>query len=83
MKLDDLSYDLPQDQIAQYPLAQRDASRLLILEKKSGTVRHGKFSEFPSLLSGNELLVFNNARVIPARLLGERLTKSASKADIA
>jgi len=83
MKLDDLSYDLPHDQIAQYPLEQRDASRLLVLEKKSGVVRHAKFNEFPFLLTGNELLVFNNARVIPARLLGEYLTRRDSAAGTA
>ena len=72
MRTDDFDYFLPQAQIAQRPLAQRDASRLLLLDRVSGNVADADFSQLPALLSGDELLVFNNARVIPARLFGKR-----------
>jgi len=73
MRTDDFDYRLPQAQIAQRPLAQRDASRLLLLDRSSGKVADADFSQFPDLLRGDELLVFNNARVIPARLFGKRI----------
>ena len=73
MNVSDLDYQLPPAQIAQRPLERRDASRLLQLERSSGKWTDGFFSQFPDLLRGDELLVFNNARVIPARLFGRRL----------
>ncbi|MBI2956386.1 MAG: tRNA preQ1(34) S-adenosylmethionine ribosyltransferase-isomerase QueA, partial [Acidobacteria bacterium] len=73
VKLADFDYELPPDRIAQYPLAQRDASRLLLLERESGAWEDHVFRELPALLRGDELLVVNNARVVPARLLGRRL----------
>ena len=72
MKLEDFSYDLPEDRIAQQPLAQRDASRLLLLSRTERQWEDRAFAELPELLRGNELLVVNNARVIPARLFGHR-----------
>ena len=72
MQLDELDYDLPAELIAQRPLAQRDGSRLLALDRMVGTTRDLAFSGFPELLRGDELLVLNNARVIPARLFGHR-----------
>lgn len=72
MRLDDLDYHLPHEQIAQRPLDRREASRLLLLSRSSGVFEDHQFTEFPSLLRGDELLVFNNARVIPARLFGRR-----------
>ncbi len=72
MRLDELHYQLPADQIAQRPLERRDASRLLLLNRTSGAFEDRLFEEFPSLLAGDELLVVNNARVIPARLFGRR-----------
>jgi len=73
MRLDELDYHLPAEQIAQRPLDRRDASRLLLLNRSSGKFEDRHFAEFPELLGGNELLVFNNARVIPARLFGRRV----------
>jgi len=70
MRLDELDYRLPREQIAQRPLERREASRLLLLGRSSGVFEDRLFAEFPSLLRGDELLVFNNARVIPARLFG-------------
>ncbi len=72
MRLDELDYRLPPEQIAQRPLEHRDASRLLVLNRSSGAFEDRRFAEFPDLLTGNELLVLNNARVIPARLFGRR-----------
>jgi len=72
MRLDELDYRLPHGQIAQRPLDRRDASRLLSLDRSSGVFNDRLFAEFPSLLKGNEILVINNARVIPARLFGRR-----------
>jgi S-adenosylmethionine:tRNA ribosyltransferase-isomerase len=72
MRLNELEYRLPREQIAQRPLERRDASRLLLLDRFSGAFEDRLFAEFPSLLRGDELLVINNARVIPARLFGRR-----------
>jgi S-adenosylmethionine:tRNA ribosyltransferase-isomerase len=72
MKLEDFSYELPEDRIAQQPLAERDASRLLLLSRAEGTREDRTFVELPDLLRGDELMVVNNARVIPARLFGRR-----------
>ena len=72
MRLDELNYHLPQEQIAQRPLERREASRLLSLDRSSGVFEDRLFAELPNLLRGNELLVLNNARVIPARLFGRR-----------
>jgi len=72
MRLDELSYHLPQEQIAQRPLERRDASRLLLLDRTTGRFEDHLFLELLDLLRGNELLVLNNARVIPARLFGRR-----------
>lgn len=72
MRLSDLDYELPHELIAQRPLERRDASRMLYLHRHSGTVEDRLFEELPSMLEGNELFVFNNARVIPARLYGKR-----------
>ncbi|HEY6467996.1 MAG TPA: tRNA preQ1(34) S-adenosylmethionine ribosyltransferase-isomerase QueA [Candidatus Acidoferrales bacterium] len=72
MKVSDFDYDLPAANIAQRPLSQRDASRMLLLNRQTGAFEDRAFREFPSLLRGNELIVLNNARVLPARLFGRR-----------
>jgi S-adenosylmethionine:tRNA ribosyltransferase-isomerase len=72
MRLEELDYDLPPGQIAQYPLARRDASRLLLLSRSTGAYQDQLFAGLPSLLRGDELIVINNTRVIPARLFGWR-----------
>jgi len=72
MRVDDLAYDLPSDLIAQRPLPARDTSRLLLVDRSSGGWVDQQFSDFPRLLQGNELVVFNNVRVLPARLFGRR-----------
>jgi S-adenosylmethionine:tRNA ribosyltransferase-isomerase len=77
MRLEDLDYDLPAAQIAQYPAERRDGSRLLLVDRQPSDREQVQltdtlFSKLPSLLRGDELIVFNNARVIPARLFGRR-----------
>ena len=72
-KTKDYYFDLPPKLIAQTPLERRDSSRMLTLDRKSGAVEHRKFSDFPSFLQSGDCLVLNNSRVLPARLLGERV----------
>jgi S-adenosylmethionine:tRNA ribosyltransferase-isomerase len=73
MRVDAFDYHLPPGLIAQRPAERRDASRLLVLDRKTGAYQDRLFQELPELLSGDELVVFNNARVLPARLFGRRL----------
>ena len=72
MRVDAFDYQLPGELIAQRPLEKRDSSRLLLLDRRTGAWEDRQFREFPELLKGDELLVVNNARVMPARLLGKR-----------
>jgi S-adenosylmethionine:tRNA ribosyltransferase-isomerase len=72
MLLSDFQFTLPQNLIAQSPLPERDASRMLILNRRSLDWEDSAFRLLPELLRGDELIVVNNARVIPARLLGRR-----------
>jgi len=73
LKTTDFHYDLPPESIAQRPLSERDASRMLLLDRRTGAFDDRLFKELPSVLRGDELIVVNNARVIPARLLGRRM----------
>jgi S-adenosylmethionine:tRNA ribosyltransferase-isomerase len=72
MRVSDFDYELPQQLIAQRPLPDRAAARLLHLDRASGTLRDRCFRDFPELLRPDDLLVFNNTRVFPARLYGSR-----------
>ena len=72
MRVDDFDYHLPPALIAQRPLDRRDASRLLVVDRATGRLEDSQFSKLPDFLTGSELIVFNNARVIPARLFGKR-----------
>jgi S-adenosylmethionine:tRNA ribosyltransferase-isomerase len=73
MRVDEFNYRLPEDLIAQRPLTERDASRMLLLSRQTEGLEDRRFAELPELLRGDELLVFNNARVLPARLFGHRV----------
>ncbi len=75
MKVSLFEYHLPPDRIAQEPLPQRDASRLMVVKSRKGSIFHATFREFPQLVEGGALMVVNNARVIPARLFGRRATE--------
>ena len=72
MKTSDFYYDLPEELIAQDPLEDRTASRLLVLNRETGTVEHKIFSDVIDYLNDGDCLVINNTRVIPARLIGEK-----------
>jgi S-adenosylmethionine:tRNA ribosyltransferase-isomerase len=72
MNVSDFDYHLPPERIAQKPLAERDASQMLVLDRANGDYQDHAFRRFADLLRGDELLVFNNARVLPARLFGRR-----------
>jgi S-adenosylmethionine:tRNA ribosyltransferase-isomerase len=72
MKLSAFDYDLPADRIAQRPLEDRAGSRMLLLDRRTGEYSDRHFRELPQLLRGDELLVVNNTRVLPARLFGRR-----------
>ena len=72
MKTSDFFYDLPEELIAQDPLEDRTASRLLVLDRKTGAVKHKIFSDVIDYLNKGDCLVINNTRVIPARLIGEK-----------
>ncbi|AFJ01494.1 S-adenosylmethionine:tRNA ribosyltransferase-isomerase [Methylophaga frappieri] len=74
MQRNDFQFDLPEELIAQYPSEDRTASRLLELDGNTGAFRDHVFSDLTSLLTADDLLVFNNTKVIPARLLGEKET---------
>jgi S-adenosylmethionine:tRNA ribosyltransferase-isomerase len=68
----DFNYSLPEELIAQEPLSDRAASRLLLLNRSSGEFRDSRFHDFPAMLRADDLVVFNNTRVFPARLYGRR-----------
>ena len=70
MKTDDFDYYLPEELIAQTPLKQRDSSRLLVLDKETGTVEHKHFYDIVDYLEEGDTLVLNDTKVLPARLIG-------------
>lgn len=72
MNVQDFYYHLPEELIAQHPLAKRDASRLMVLDRETGTVEHRIFHEIVDDLQSGDVLVLNDTRVIPARLLGAK-----------
>lgn len=72
MRTSDFEYDLPPELIAQEPLSDRAASRLLVLDRASGSIRHARFPDLVDLLAPKDVLVLNVSRVIPARLHGKR-----------
>ena len=73
MKTSDFYYDLPQELIAQTPIEKRDTSRLMTLNRTTGEVGHHHFYELPDFLQPGDCLILNDSRVLPARLLGQRL----------
>ena len=73
MRTKDFYFDLPEELIAQTPIVRRDASRLLVLNKENGAWEHRHFFDLPSYLRAGDCLILNNSRVLPARLLGNRL----------
>ena len=76
MKLSDFDYILPEELIAQKPLGKRDASRLLTIDKSINCIEHKHFYDIADMLTSNDILVYNDTKVIPARLIGESETGS-------
>lgn len=72
MKTSDFYYELPEELIAQDPLSDRSASRLMVLDRKSGKTEHRSFKDIKDYLKKGDCLVINNTKVIPARLIGEK-----------
>ena len=70
MRTDDFDYTLPEELIAQTPLEKRDASRLLVLDRKTGEIEHTHFQNILDYLQEGDVLVINNTKVLPARLIG-------------
>ena len=73
MKKQDFYFDLPEELIAQDPLLDRSSSRLLVLDKENGATKHLTFTHILDYLKEGDCLVINNTKVIPARLIGERI----------
>jgi S-adenosylmethionine:tRNA ribosyltransferase-isomerase len=78
MKTSNFNYRLPQELIAQQPVEPRDSSLLMVLERANETIEHGRFSEITNYLKEGDVLVFNQSRVIPARLNGIKVGNGAS-----
>lgn len=72
MKVEDFNYNLPEELIAQTPLEKRDASRLLVLDKKTGAIEHRHFKDIIDYLEKGDTLVLNDTKVLPARLIGQK-----------
>ncbi len=79
MRIEDFNYELPPELIAQQPLNERDASRLMLLDRVTLALEDRAFRELPAILTPGDLLVFNNTRVFPARLLGRRRGVTAQR----
>ena len=80
MQLNEFSFELPDQLIARYPLEERTASRLLCLDGSSGEITHANFIDLKQLINAGDLLIFNNTRVIPARLNAKK--ESGGKVEI-
>lgn len=80
MKITDFDFDLPERLIAKYPAEQRRSSRMLQLNAQTGDIKHGNFTDIIDLIDEGDLLIFNNTRVIPARLFGHK--ESGGKVEV-
>ncbi|MFC1717456.1 tRNA preQ1(34) S-adenosylmethionine ribosyltransferase-isomerase QueA [Candidatus Poribacteria bacterium] len=81
MKVSLFDYHLPEELIAQYPLPERDESRLMVLNRDTKDIQHITFAQLPEFLSPGDLMVLNNTKVIPARLIGKK-GKSGGKVEV-
>ena len=72
IKLSDYDYNLPKELIAKYPVEPRDSCRLMVLDRKSRSIRHRIFRDIIEYLEEGDLLVLNDTKVIPARLIGKK-----------
>src|SRR5215813_11360570 len=81
MKLSQFRFDLPQALIAQYPPKNRDDSRLMIIDRKTGKIKHKHFKEVLNIFGEKDCLILNNTRVFPARMYG-RKEKTGAKIEV-
>jgi S-adenosylmethionine:tRNA ribosyltransferase-isomerase len=81
-RLSDYDYHLPEELIAQHPVEPRDSSRLLVIDRKTGTWVHRHFRDIGEYYGRNDLMIANNSRVIKARLLGQRVTREKNGGEI-
>jgi S-adenosylmethionine:tRNA ribosyltransferase-isomerase len=77
MNLEAFNYHLPEDLIAQTPCAERDGARMMVIDRGRAAISHARFSDFPACLKKGDVLVINDSRVIPARLVGRKETGAA------
>jgi S-adenosylmethionine:tRNA ribosyltransferase-isomerase len=82
MHISEFNYELPPELIAQRPLAERDRSRMLVVDRARGVWRDSSFAELPSLLDAGDVVVINNTRVFPARLIGHRVRNGERGAKV-
>ena len=81
MRLKEFDYELPKNLIAQKPASPRDQSRLLIMDKRTGEIQHQHFYDIINYLQAGDVLVLNNTKVMPARLIGKR-AETGGKVEI-
>ena len=79
MDIEEFNYDLPEELIAQTPLKNRSSSRLMIVDKNTGKIKHETFKNIVSYFNAGDTLVLNDTKVLPARLIGEKETTKAGK----
>lgn len=77
MKLEDFDYYLPEELIAQHPVSKRDSSKMMVVDRNTGNISHKVFSDIIDYLDAGDVLVLNDTKVIPARLIGEKLDTNA------
>lgn len=82
MRTSDFDYELPQELIAQTPVEPRDSSRLMVVSRADGSIQHRRFYDLPEYLRPGDVMVFNDSRVIPARLYGRRIMDSTGSPQV-
>lgn len=82
MKLSQFNFDLPQELIAQYPLPERDEARLMVLHRKSGKIEHRIFKEIIDYFGDGDVMVFNDTKVFPAKLYGNKERTNAKNRGV-
>lgn len=82
MHISEFDFELPPELIAQAPVEPRDASRMLVIDRENSAFRDGRFTEFPSFFAAGDVVVVNNTRVFPARLLGRRIVNGKPGAQV-
>src|SRR5207249_3918883 len=82
MHLSEFNFEMPDELIAQQPIEPRDASRMLVVDRKTETFRDSLFTQFPSFFESDDIVVLNNTRVFPARLFGHRVAGGERGAQV-